>query len=85
VSREQESLSERDAVYCFGALLGALDDPLRLRPVAEKLGSLPARDLQKSWVGERQRSYFSNPVAAGQAARLFKSGVHARRNGSLKH
>jgi hypothetical protein len=29
VFREQKSLSKHDEVYCFGALLGVLDEPLR--------------------------------------------------------
>jgi hypothetical protein len=59
VSREQESLSKHDEVYCFGTLLGVLDEPLRRRPVAKNsLGSLPVLDLQGDGFGESLSSYF---------------------------
>jgi diguanylate cyclase (GGDEF)-like protein/PAS domain S-box-containing protein len=71
----QEITADPDGSTLVGAMI-SIGKSLKQRVVAVGVETASQLDfLQRHGCGEGQGSYFSNPVVADQAARLFKSGV----------
>ena len=71
----QDITSDHDGSTLVGAMI-SIGKSLKQRVVAVGVETASQLDfLQRHECGEGQGSYFSNPVVAEQAARLFKSGV----------
>jgi diguanylate cyclase (GGDEF)-like protein/PAS domain S-box-containing protein len=71
----QEITADPDGSTLVGAMI-SIGKSLKQRVVAVGVETASQFDfLQRHGCGEGQGSYFSNPVVAEQAARLFKSGV----------
>ena len=71
----QDITSDPDGSTLVGAMI-SIGKSLKQRVVAVGVETASQLDfLQRHECGEGQGSYFSNPVVAEQAARLFKSGV----------
>ena len=70
-----EITSDPEGSTMVGAMIN-IGKSLKQRVVAVGVETASQLDfLQRHGCGEGQGSYFSNPVVAEQAARLFKSGV----------
>jgi len=71
----QEITADSEGSTLLGAMIG-IGKSLKQRVVAVGVETASQFDfLQRHGCGEGQGSYFSNPVVAEQAARLFESGV----------
>jgi diguanylate cyclase (GGDEF)-like protein/PAS domain S-box-containing protein len=72
----QEITADPEGSTLVGAMI-SIGKSLKQRVIAVGVETASQLDyLQRHGCGEGQGSYFSHPVVAEQAARLFKSGVH---------
>jgi EAL domain-containing protein (putative c-di-GMP-specific phosphodiesterase class I) len=71
----QEITADPEGSTLVGAMIG-IGKSLKQRVVAVGVETASQLDfLQRHGCGEGQGSYFSNPVVAEEAARLFASGM----------